>query len=415
MNAEVITVGTELLLGQIIDTNAVYLSKKLAEIGVNLYYKTTVGDNKGRLKGALSIAKDRADLIIVTGGLGPTVDDITREAFAEFAGKKLVLDEGSLKKIQIMFSAWSKKMPEVNKVQAYFPENAYVIENKNGTAPGFIMEDESKFYAVMPGVPMEMHPMMEKVVIPRLLEKTGNLHKVIKYTTLKAVGLGESLINQKIEDLFKASANPSIALLAHQAEVDIRITAKADSEEQAYSMIKPLKKDIYERVGPNIFGEDEDTLESKAGELLLEKKMKISTAESCTAGLLASRLTNVAGSSGFFEGGVNTYSNESKIKILGVEDGIIEKNGAVSEECARDMAKKCAEKFGTDIAVSVTGIAGPAGGSENKPVGLVYTGINIKGDINVYKHNLPGSRNAIRARAVQMALFQLYNKLRGNK
>ncbi len=412
MKAEVITVGTELLLGQIIDTNSVYLSHKLAEIGIDLFFKTTVGDNTERLKQALSIAFERADIIILTGGLGPTVDDITRQAVSEFTGKKLVFKNDILLKINEFFKNRKIEMPECNKIQAYLPEEALIIENTVGTAPGFIVEHNSKFIIAMPGVPSEMHPMMEKIVIPFILEKQGYRKSIIKYKTLKVTGLPESEINDKIKDIFENSTNPTIGVLAHQIEIDIRITAKAEDKKKADEMIEEKKKEIYNRLNENIFAEDDETLEGKIANLLFERNLKISTAESCTAGLLSFRLTNIPGSSKYFSGGVNVYSNYAKTEILGVKKETLEKYGAVSQECARQLAKNCREKFRTDIGVSITGIAGPTGGTDEKPVGLVYSCINVKGNENSYKHNFSGSRDVVRARAVQMALFNLYKLLR---
>lgn len=408
MNAEIITIGTELLLGQILDTNSLYLSKKLSEIGVNLYYKTTVGDNISRIKEALSVASSRSDLIIITGGLGPTVDDVTRDAIAEFTGKKLVFDNNILLKIEHFFTTRNIKMPENNKLQAYIPEGALILENKIGTAPGFILPFNSKIIVCVPGVPNEMKSMIETGVIPYLIENFGAGKFVIYSKRIKLTGLPESYIDEKIRDIFVESRNPTVAILAHQTEIEIRLTSKAENKEKAIDLINDVKKIIYERLGENIYGEDEETIEEKVSCVLKEKKLTISTAESCTSGLLAYRLTNIPGSSLYFLGGVNVYSNDSKINVLGVKEEIIKKYGAVSEECAIDMALNCRKKFNTDIAMAITGIAGPDGGTANKPVGLVYIAINIKDDVKVFKFNFSGQRDIVRARAAQMGLFELY-------
>ncbi len=413
MNAEIITIGTELLLGQILDTNSLYLSKKLSEIGINLYYKTSVGDNINRIKETLAIAANRSDMIILTGGLGPTVDDVTRDAIAEWSGQKLVIDKEILLKIENFFKKRNIKMPENNKVQAYIPEGALILENKVGTAPGFILEHNSKVIVCVPGVPAEMKPMIETGVIPYLVEKFGAAKFVIFSKRIKIVGLPESLIDEKIKDVFIESRNPTVAILAHQTEIEIRLTAKAENREKAIDLINVVKKIIYERIGENIYGEDDETLEEKVANLLKDKNLTISTAESCTSGLLAYRITNIPGSSKYFLGGLNTYSNESKINLLGVPDEVIKKYGAVSEVCCRFMANKCREKFGSDISIAITGIAGPDGGTDEKPVGLVYTGIYKDGDIKVFKFNFAGSREIIRARSAQMALFELYKLLKG--
>ncbi|MCX8093088.1 MAG: competence/damage-inducible protein A [Candidatus Goldbacteria bacterium] len=414
MNAEIITIGTELLLGQILDTNSLYLSKKLAEIGINLYYKTSVGDNITRIKETLSIAANRSDLIIITGGLGPTVDDVTRDAIAEWTGKKLLLDNEVLHRIEQFFKNRNIKMPENNKLQAYLPEGALILENKVGTAPGFILEHNSRIIACVPGVPAEMKPMIETGLIPYLIEKYGAGKFLILSKRIKLTGIPESLIDEKIKDIFIESKNPTVAILAHQTEIEIRLTAKAENKEQAISLIENLKREIYNRLSDNIFGEDDETLEEKVAILLKDKKLTIATAESCTAGLLSYRLTNIPGSSLYFLGGVNTYSNESKINLLGVKEETIKKYGAVSEECARQMAQKCREKFGSDIAIAISGIAGPDGGTVEKPVGLVYMAIDFKGDIKIFKFNFGGLRDVVRARASQMALFELYKLLKTN-
>jgi nicotinamide-nucleotide amidase len=412
VNAEVITVGTELLLGQILDTNSLYLSRKLAEIGVNLYYKTSVGDNTGRLKAALEIAAGRADIIVITGGLGPTVDDITRDGIAEYTGRKLLPDNETMLKLEHFFKARRIKMSENNRVQAYIPEGATVIENRAGTAPGFIIEQKGKVIAAMPGVPSEMRPMMENAVIPFLLQKYGIGKNVIRSRSLKVVGLPESLVDEKIHDLFVVSENPSIGVYAHQTEIEVRLTAKAENTESADAMIEGLKQKVYGRIGDAVYGEEEETLEGKIAEILLAGKMTVSTAESCTAGLLSFRLTNIAGSSAYFMGGINAYSNEVKKSMLGVPEHIIEKYGAVSAECAEAMAKMSREKFKTDCAVSVTGIAGPGGGTDEKPVGLVYMGIDIKGSVKTSRHLFTGSRDMVRARAGHTALFNFYKLLK---
>lgn len=412
MNAEIITIGTELLLGQILDTNSLYLSKKLSEIGVNLYYKTSVGDNTGRIKETLSIAASRSDLIIITGGLGPTVDDVTRDAISEWSGKKLVLNDNILKQIEQFFKNRNIKMPENNKLQAYLPQGALILENRVGTAPGFILEHNSKIIVCVPGVPAEMKPMIETGVIPYLIEKSLAGRFVILSKRIKLTGLPESVIDEKIRDIFIESRNPTVAILAHQTEIEIRLTSRAETREKAIEMIDNLKKEIYNRVGENIYGEDDEALEEKVAILLKEKKLTISTAESCTAGLISYRLTNIPGSSQYFLGGVNTYSNESKINMLGVSEEVIKKYGAVSEECAEQMTQKCREKFGSDISIAVSGIAGPDGATKEKPVGLVFVAIDFKGEIKIFKYNFGGLRDTVRARTGQMALFELYKLLK---
>jgi nicotinamide-nucleotide amidase len=411
VNSEVLTIGTELLLGQILDTNALYLGKKLAEVGVNLYYKTTVGDNIARVKEALGVACNRAELIIITGGLGPTVDDITRQAVAEFTGNELALDGPSLKFIEKRFASRNIQMSDNNKLQAYFPAGSIILENPNGTAPGFIVEYKSKIIAAMPGVPAEMYPMMESGIIPFIIKKMGGSHQVIRSKSLRVIGLGESRVDEKIQDLFRESTNPTIGVYAHADHIEIRLTSKADDDAQAFKLIEGLKQKVYGRLPDNIYGEDEKTLESMTAVVLTEKKLTISTAESCTAGLLAARLTSTAGSSKYYTGGINSYANEAKTGVLGVPENVIRDFGAVSQECAASMAQRVRLVFKTDIGVSITGIAGPDGGTAVKPVGLVYIGIDISGTVKTYKYIFPGNREGIRNRAAQTALFHLYKEL----
>ncbi len=417
MNAEVLTIGTELLLGQILDTNALYLGKKLAGVGVNLYFKTTAGDNIERVKSVLETACSRADLIIITGGLGPTVDDVTREAVAQFTGRQLVLDGKSMAKLEGFFRGLGAQMTENNKRQAYLPQGAVIIENNNGTAPGFILEYKSKIIAAMPGVPSEMYPMMENVVIPYIIEKTGGARQVIISKSLKVLGLGESKIDDMIQDLFKESKNPTIGVYAHVNEVEVRLTAKAGSEAEALKLIGALKKQVYGRLGSHIYGEDGEPLEQKIHDIMIEKKLTVATAESCTSGMVAYRLTSVRGSSGYYVGGINSYSNEVKTSILGVPADILKAGsyGAVSPECAEAMAKAAGRFFKTDCSISVTGIAGPDGGTPEKPVGLVYIGINVSGVIKVFKYIFPGSgenaRENIRMRSTQTALYHFYREI----
>jgi nicotinamide-nucleotide amidase len=412
VNAEVLTIGTELLLGQVLDTNALYLGKKLAGVGVNLYFKTTAGDNIERVKSALAAACNRADLIIITGGLGPTVDDITREAVAQFSNRPLELDNAALIKLEGLFKARGINMTANNRHQAYLPKGAAPIENNNGTAPGFILEHNSKIIVTMPGVPSEMNPMMEESVIPYIIKKMGGVKEVIVSRSLKVMGLGESRADDMIQDLFRESKNPSIGIYAHINEIEVRLTAKAGSSEEALKLIDGLKEKVYGRLGEHIYGEEDETLEKKIGEILIGLKLTLSTAESCTCGLVAHSVTNVPGSSAYYMGGVNSYANSAKTDVLGVPAAIIEKYGAVSRECALEMALAAARLFKTDCSISVTGIAGPDGGTVDKPVGLVYMGINVKGRVEVHKTNFPGIRENIRVRSARTALYHFYKSVK---
>lgn len=407
MNAEVITVGTELLLGQKLDTNSKHLASRLAEAGINVYYKTTTGDNIGRLKAALCVACARADCVILTGGLGPTVDDITRQAVAEFTGRMLVKDAKSAERIDSYFKARGLPMPEANKMQSYFPEGSVIMENSNGTAPGFITEHEGKIIGAMPGVPAEMIPMADRVLIPHLLRKSKAGKQVISYIVLKLSGIGESAADERMRDLFESSRNPTIGILAHPGEIEIRIAARARNKEEAQEFIKPVREELYRRFFDEIYGEGDDTPASVLGRLLKERNMTLSTAESCTAGMVSSAITSVAGSSEWFRGGVNAYSNESKIKLLGVKEETIERYGAVSAECAVEMARGCRAAFGTDAAVSVTGIAGPGGGTPEKPAGTVYMALIAGEKEKTVKNMFVSDREGVRQRSVIAALSGL--------
>jgi nicotinamide-nucleotide amidase len=413
VNAEIITVGTELLLGQIIDTNSAYISRRLAEAGIGVYYRTTVGDNAGRFVQALRAAAGRADVIIITGGLGPTVDDITRDAVSEFTGRRIIPNEEVLATLREFFRRRGlDEMPESNKVQAGIPEGAEIIKNDRGTAPGFILEHGGKIIACMPGVPHEMTNMLETAVIPFILKKQSGHSQIIKYITLRTSGISEAAINDRIKDIFQSGKNPTIGTLAHLTDIEIRITAGAATVQEADGLIANMKKQITDLIGEFIYGENDDTLEGKIAEILKNKKLTISTAESCTSGMIAALLTNIPGSSAYYAGGINAYSNKVKTGILGVDPEIIEKYGAVSEECARDMAEKCAEKFGTDAAVSVSGIAGPDGGTAEKPVGLVFVAIKFLDSVCVFRYVFPWGRDMVRKRAAATALFELLKILK---
>ncbi len=406
MNAEIVTSGTELLLGRIVDTNSAWLSAKLAEAGINVYYKTTAGDNAGRLLSVLKTAFLRSDVVLITGGLGPTVDDLTRQVVSELTGRKLIRHPEIILSINEMFKKTGRTPSVTNEVQADIPEGALILENRHGSAPGFMLEHEGKIIAAMPGVPSEMKPMFTEQVLPRLLEK-GGTGSVIKFVEMRVAGMPESLVDEKIRDLFQTCVNPSIGIMCRTDEIIVRLTAKADSPKEADKMISELKAEIAKRLEGYYYADEPAALEEVLGEKLAQKGLKISTAESCTSGMIAARITNVAGSSSYYTGGINAYSNDVKTGILGVSEDTIKKYGAVSEECAREMAIKCAEKFKTQAAISVTGIAGPGGGTNEKPVGLVYTGIYMEGKVMVTKRVFGGGREEVRRRAATNALFEM--------
>ncbi|MHB9094763.1 MAG: competence/damage-inducible protein A [Eubacteriales bacterium] len=407
MRAELISTGTELLLGQILNTNAQFLGQRLAQLGLDVYFQTTVGDNGARLAEVFNAALKRADLIIVTGGLGPTEDDLTKETIAETLELEMFLDEESLTHVQEFFKLRGRKMPETNKKQAQFPEGAAIIPNKMGTAPGVIIEAAGRIIIILPGPPVEMQPMFNETVVPFLKKKIGRNNSVIHSKVLKILGMGESTVEERIKDLVDEQTNPTIAFLAPRGEVFVRITAKAKTEAAADKMINKIEKEIRKRLGDYIYGADDDSLEKVVAGLLKKHGLTISTAESCTGGMIAQRLTNIPGVSDNFMYGVVSYSNEAKTGLLGVPPEIIEKHGAVSEETAIEMVKGVRQSCGTDLAVSVTGIAGPSGGTPEKPVGLVYIGFSDRDTTIVQRFLFTGDREVIRWQTANAALNML--------
>lgn len=401
MKAEIICVGTEILLGDIVNTNAQFLAKELADLGIYVYYQTVVGDNADRLKEALKIAFTRANLVITTGGLGPTKDDLTKEVCAEFFNKKLEINEDSMDYIKEYFKSQNKKMVKSNEKQAFFPKDSIILKNDCGTAPGCIIKDNDKTVILFPGPPREMTHMFKNYAKPYLQKYQKN---ILESKTLRICGMGESSVEEKIKDLIESQINPTIAPYAKNSEVTLRITARASSKKEAKELIEPIKNEIYSRVSPFIYGEDDTCLEFEVAKMIINKNLTIATAESCTGGLIASKFINYPGISSVFNEGMVTYSNESKMKRLGVKKETLEKYGAVSEQTAAEMAIGIAKNTKSNIGISVTGIAGPSGGSDQKPVGLVYIGICINGVTKVKQLNLKGDRNRIRNRTSIEAL-----------
>lgn len=408
MNAEILAVGTEILLGDIVNTNAQYISKELANLGIGVYYQTVVGDNAERLEDTIKRAFSRADLIITTGGLGPTKDDLTKETGAKYFGKDLVLDEKALAEITVFFKRMNKTMTENNIKQAYVPEGSIVLYNKNGSAPGIIIEENGKILIMLPGPPKETIPMFEESVKPYLKDKQ---EYTLVSRVLRVAGIGESKMETLVSDLIENGENPTVAPYAKEHEAILRITAKAHSEKEAEEIIKPVVDEIYNRLGDAVYGEGNTTLEEVVAKLLIDKNMTISTSESCTGGLLAGTLIEYPGISSVFMDGVVSYSNESKMYRLGVKEETLEKYGAVSHETAAEMAEGIAKTAGTNIGISTTGIAGPSGGTEEKPVGLVYIGLCINGKVKTKEMHFVGNREKIRARAVYGALNWLRKEL----
>lgn len=404
MKTEIITVGTEILLGDILNTNTHYLANELANIGMDVYYQITVGDNEKRLLNQLDESFKRSDLIILTGGLGPTEDDITKEVCAKYLNMEMEFHEKSWEKIIEIHNKMKRKPTENNRKQAYFPVNSIVVPNKYGTAPGCIMNKDNKVIIVMPGPPREMKPMFENYIKPYLLKDSNS---VIKSKVIRIIGVGESRVENALLDLIHKQSNPTIATYAKEGECTVRITAKSENEEEAEKLLNPICQEIKNRFKESVYGEDQTSVEEEVAKILVEKNLKISVAESCTGGMVSSSLINYPGISSVFMEGCVTYSNEAKIMSLGVKKETLDIFGAVSEECAKEMADGVAKRHNTNIGLSTTGIAGPEGGSEEKPVGLVYMGISINNKIIVKKYIFNGDRQQIRSRACKTLLNDL--------
>lgn len=405
MKAEIICVGTEILMGNIVNTNAAYVSRGLAGLGISCYYQTVVGDNDGRLEEVFKEAAKRADIVILSGGLGPTEDDLTKETVSRALGMKLVLDDKAWKQIQKFFEKRNLKLTDNNKKQAFVPEGAKILYNKNGTAPGIIAEGENVTAILLPGPPGELIPMWDTQVVPYLRSISG---EAFYSETVKICGAGESIVETDLKDLIDKQTNPTIATYAKTGEVHVRVTAKAESEKEAHKLVKPVVKEIKKRFGSKIFTTDESvTLEAAVMQLLNENKLTLATAESLTGGMATSRLINVPGASDVIKMGFITYSNKSKRKYLGVKRSTLDKFGAVSEQCAKEMVKGCASAAKADAAISLTGIAGPDGGSDEKPVGLTYIGVSVLGKIKVKKYLFSGEREKVRESATASALTLL--------
>lgn len=401
MRAEIISIGTELLLGDIVNSNAQFLGQELAALGIEMYYQQVVGDNEERILHAFKEAYNRCDIIITTGGLGPTDDDLTKEMAAKYFNKRLFEDKESLENLQEYFKFRKRKMTTNNLKQALIPEGSTAIKNNNGTAPGVIIEENNKIMIILPGPPKEMKPMFEEDIKPYLKSKSDS---VIISKMIKILGIGESAVAETVKDLMESQSNPTIAPYAKEIGVILRITAKAENEAAALKLIEPLEIEIKNRLGENVYATEDISIEDVVAKLLIENKYTVSTAESCTGGMIASTLINYPGISEVFMEGAVTYSNEAKHKRLGVKNETLEKYGAVSEETAREMAIGIAKEANTDVSIVTTGIAGPGGGTEEKPVGLVYIGVYVKGKVKVEKHIFKGNRSKVRNQATITAL-----------
>jgi nicotinamide-nucleotide amidase len=405
MIAEIVAIGTELVSGQSLDTNSQWLSRALGALGVAVHFHTVVGDDPGEDIDALRIATGRADLVITSGGLGPTQDDLTREALAAVAGVPLVEDPESLAAIAAMFARHNRPMAERNRVQALRPEGAEAMPNSCGTAPGLWMTVGRARVACLPGVPYEMRRMFEEQVVPRL-RGLGASGKTIVHRKINLFGRGESDIEAQALDLTARGRVPEVGITVSEATISFRISAEGGTEAEALVVIESTVATIYERFGPLIVGEDsEDVVDALVRELA-RTKTTLAVAESCTGGMIAAQVTAIPGVSAHFLGGVVSYSNEAKVNLLGVPAGLIEAHGAVSAEVAKAMARGARERFGADVAISVTGIAGPSGGSAEKPVGLVYVGLATADAVESRRYVIGPHqpREVIRARSAKLAM-----------
>ncbi len=411
MRAEIIATGTELLSGGLPDTNSIFLSEELMLIGLETAFKTVVGDNEKDMEEALRRALERADAVIITGGLGPTEDDITRKVVAKILKRRLVLNEDALKAVKSSLAGRMKEYAHTSDRQALIPGAARLLANPVGIAPGFFLDEGNKFIAALPGVPKEMQAMFSQGLKQALEERfSGKLF--IKRRVLRTCGISESKINDVISDILKRE-NPVVGLTAKETGVDIRIIARETTAELSQVLAERTDAKIREKLGDAVYGVDGQDMEEVVGALLKQRRLKLSVAESCTGGLIGARITNIPGSSEYFERGVVTYSNAAKTEMLGVPTALMDRHGAVSREVAEAMAQGIRQAARTDVGLSVTGIAGPGGGTKEKPVGLVYISLSSAQGLKTDEHRFLGDREQIRMRASQMALDMVRRHLIG--
>ncbi len=403
MKAEIISIGTEILLGQILNTNQQWLSVRLAGLGIDIYHHSTVGDNPQRLIEAIRQGLERSDIVITTGGLGPTVDDITLEAIARALSRKLVFDQSVLKQIRAHFGRQCVNMPKENIRQAHVPEGAIILKNEAGTAPGFIIEEDLKTFIALPGPPRELNPMFENYATPYLKKKIKSAW-TIKTRTINITGLPESAVDSKVKDVLHSPPPVTVGIFASPSLIELKITAKARNEKEAKTLIDKMDKKITARLKDYIFGRDDETLEYVVGNLLRRSRKTLAIAESCTGGLISNRITDVPGSSKYFKRGAIAYSNEVKVSALKVSPQLLKRYGAISRQVATQMAKNIREIVGTDYGLGVTGIAGPSGGTRSKPIGLVYIAVAGPKKTACCKFNFTGERKIIKFKTSQAAL-----------
>ena len=408
MIAELICVGTELLMGQILNTNAQYIARSLAPSGIDMYHQVTVGDNPARLKEAVRTAFARADCVIFSGGLGPTDDDLTKETVAEALGKDLVLYDDEWDKLKLWFSSRGRTIAPNNKKQAMFPSDAIILPNPNGTAPGCIMESDGKAAILLPGPPRELVPMFRDYVMPYLLERSG--HRLYS-REIRIFGVGESDVTYRLDTLFKHQTNPTIAPYAKTGEVTLRVTARCQNDAEGEALVSPVIAAIEAELGDCVYDTNGRELAEVCHFALIDAHKTLAVAESCTGGRLADAFINYAGSSAYFIEGDVTYSNDAKMRRLGVRSETLDTVGAVSEECAREMAEGCRIAANADFALATTGYAGPDGGEPGKPVGTVFVALAGADGTIVKRLNLFGDRDRIRHSAMLHALDLLRRKL----
>lgn len=403
MNAEIIAVGTELLMGQVVNTNASFLSRELTLLGIDIYHQVVVGDNPKRLLEAIQVAEKRSDLVILSGGLGPTKDDITKQVLAEHLNKKLILDTSTMDKISRFFEKSKRVMTENNRLQAMVIEGSIVLKNETGLAAGMFLNQAKQAFLLLPGPPSELEPMFIKEVRPLLMNGRPNENHLVS-RVLRFFGIGESQLAAELDDLIEEQKNPTLATYAGKHEVTLRLTANGSTEEACQFLLDKMEAIIKQRIGGYFYGYGEDRrLVNVVTDLLNEQKLTLTAAESLTGGSFQQLITSVSGASNYFKGGIVTYSNDAKTTILGVTKKLIEEYGVVSAECAIDMAKKAQEMFDTDLAISFTGVAGPDK-LENKEVGTVWIGIATKETTFAKEYHFGNGRENNREKSILSGL-----------
>jgi nicotinamide-nucleotide amidase len=410
LNAEIIAIGSELLTPFRVDTNSLWLTERLNALGIDVKLKTIVGDDEARLEETVRDALRRSDIVISTGGLGPTEDDITRKIFARVLQRQLILNDAILEKIRARFARRGVPMPEINARQALIINGAQILENNNGTAPGMLIDEGKVTVAMLPGPPREMRPMFDSAVAKVLKQRSGEV--LIIRRKLSIFGLTESATDEIAAPIYSRYSNPSTTILFKDGQIELHLTAQAGNENGAEQLLDELAGRLDEALGDYIFSRIDETLEQVVGDLLKFNGYTLATAESCTGGLLSGRITDVPGSSEYFLAGAVTYSNEAKIKLLGVPRKLIEVHGAVSEEVALAMAGGIRELAGSTFGIGITGIAGPGGGTAEKPVGLVYLALADESQASAKKFIFPGDRLFIRILSVNAALDLLRRRIR---